>query len=370
MSKPEISERKRNANRANALKSTGPRTEAGKARSRFNAVTHGMRAETVVLPHEDAAAFEAERLGWIEDWKPETQTRMALVERAAAQSWRLRRCVRVETARLTMITNQAAANYDRTLNARLMRGLRLLETSPEAGLEALGDDPDGIEVLIGAWSALGKAVAATPLGWNDFHAHHGRLMNLLGHPATVDPEDVGPGAQASFKLLRSNIGDLPEEERVDATEAKSIADGLLYLVRKRTDALIFKLSDYVDPVALRTREIESVCFDHSPEGLALHRYEATHDRAFKATVSQLMQMAKTGSDLIATNEATDDADHCNNEVCETSEPPQSDPKPPRAPRPTADAPNEPTDEPGRTTDRDREGRVWGVEETDPTLIDR
>jgi hypothetical protein len=109
----EVSERRIAANRINALRSTGPKTEAGKARSRLNAITHGMRSDMVVLPTEDAAAFEAEKLGWIEDWKPESQTRMALVERAAAQSWRLKRCVRIETNRLCKIADQAAVNYDK-----------------------------------------------------------------------------------------------------------------------------------------------------------------------------------------------------------------------------------------------------------------
>ncbi len=36
------------ANRRNALKSTGPKTEAGKQASRCNAVRHGLTAETVI----------------------------------------------------------------------------------------------------------------------------------------------------------------------------------------------------------------------------------------------------------------------------------------------------------------------------------
>lgn len=43
------------ANRRNALKSTGPRTEAGKQVSRGNAVRHGLTAETVIGALEDAA---------------------------------------------------------------------------------------------------------------------------------------------------------------------------------------------------------------------------------------------------------------------------------------------------------------------------
>ena len=37
------------ANRANAKKSTGPKTEAGKARSRRNAWKHGLTAETLII---------------------------------------------------------------------------------------------------------------------------------------------------------------------------------------------------------------------------------------------------------------------------------------------------------------------------------
>ena len=49
-----VSEAKLQANRRNALKSCGPRTESGKSRSKLNAVKHGMRAATLVLLDEDA----------------------------------------------------------------------------------------------------------------------------------------------------------------------------------------------------------------------------------------------------------------------------------------------------------------------------
>ena len=47
------------ANRRNALKSTGPRTEAGKHISRCNAVRHGLTAETVIGALEDAEDYKA-----------------------------------------------------------------------------------------------------------------------------------------------------------------------------------------------------------------------------------------------------------------------------------------------------------------------
>jgi hypothetical protein len=47
------------ANRRNAHKSTGPKTEAGKEASRRNGVRHGLTAETVIGALEDAEDYKA-----------------------------------------------------------------------------------------------------------------------------------------------------------------------------------------------------------------------------------------------------------------------------------------------------------------------
>ena len=47
------------ANRRNACKSTGPTTDAGKERSRRNAVRHGLTAETVITTLEDEEDYKA-----------------------------------------------------------------------------------------------------------------------------------------------------------------------------------------------------------------------------------------------------------------------------------------------------------------------
>ena len=45
------------ANRANAQRSTGPRSVEGKSVSRFNALKHGVDAASIALPGEDSAAY-------------------------------------------------------------------------------------------------------------------------------------------------------------------------------------------------------------------------------------------------------------------------------------------------------------------------
>jgi hypothetical protein len=47
------------ANRRNARKSTGPRTEAGKERARRNAIRHGLTAETAIEPLENPDDYKA-----------------------------------------------------------------------------------------------------------------------------------------------------------------------------------------------------------------------------------------------------------------------------------------------------------------------
>ena len=58
-----VTEKQLAANRANALRSTGPRTPEGKMRSRWNALTHGPLAKAVVPPslepYESRQEFDA-----------------------------------------------------------------------------------------------------------------------------------------------------------------------------------------------------------------------------------------------------------------------------------------------------------------------
>ena len=89
--------RQTKANRRNAQKSTGPKTEAGKAASSRNALSHGLTAEfLVLLPDEDGDAFERLRGGVIADLAPAGALQEVLAERAAVLLWRLDRVARME----------------------------------------------------------------------------------------------------------------------------------------------------------------------------------------------------------------------------------------------------------------------------------
>jgi len=86
------------ANRRNALKSTGPTTAEGKQRSRGNAIRHGLTAETVIAAFEDAEDYEAFQISVASDYDAETAVERELVLRLASVLWRLRRSTLIETA--------------------------------------------------------------------------------------------------------------------------------------------------------------------------------------------------------------------------------------------------------------------------------
>jgi hypothetical protein len=94
------SEKQFAANRANAARSTGPRTEEGKARSRLNALKHGLLAtEAANFGVEGEAArktFEGLSDGLENYYRPRGPIEEILVQKIAIATWRLKRVMRFE----------------------------------------------------------------------------------------------------------------------------------------------------------------------------------------------------------------------------------------------------------------------------------
>jgi hypothetical protein len=90
------------SNRRNALRSTGPKSAAGKLRSSKNAVRHGLTAETVIEPLEDPQEYKVFEQTVTADYNAETAIERELVLRLASLLWRLRRSTLIETGLLQL----------------------------------------------------------------------------------------------------------------------------------------------------------------------------------------------------------------------------------------------------------------------------
>jgi len=84
------------ANRRNALKSTGPKSQEGKHASRCNALRHGLTAETVIGALEDAEDYNAFEAAITADYDARSAVERELVLRLASLLWRLRRAMTME----------------------------------------------------------------------------------------------------------------------------------------------------------------------------------------------------------------------------------------------------------------------------------
>jgi hypothetical protein len=114
------------ANRRNALKSTGPRTPEGKAAVRMNSLRHGLRARTVVLPGENHDEFHQLCDDLEVDWQPQSRSEQFYLEQMAVSQWKL---TRMEVGEIKVFQQASTANYQTPLLDRLWQAQCRMERS-------------------------------------------------------------------------------------------------------------------------------------------------------------------------------------------------------------------------------------------------
>ena len=92
----QVSQKQLDANRGNALKSTGPKAAAAKARVAMNAIKHGLRSNHIVIEGESHAEFNDFHAALLSDLNPVGSLEQQLADRIVASLWRLGRIRRIE----------------------------------------------------------------------------------------------------------------------------------------------------------------------------------------------------------------------------------------------------------------------------------
>lgn len=100
------------ANRQNALLSTGPRTEAGKATSRANSYKHGLSGDGVVMPEEDAIEVQRLATALRTELAAPGEAGAVLAERMALLAVRMNRSARHECAASSERIRQALDEFE------------------------------------------------------------------------------------------------------------------------------------------------------------------------------------------------------------------------------------------------------------------
>ena len=128
-----ISEKQLAANRANASKSSGPKTEAGKAISCRNATKHGLLANDLVISTpwytEDRTEFQELARSVTEYYQPVGMMEEFLVTRITIAMWRMRRAYLAETKGMSAAVEEAAEHREFGPTANFFR---IMTLPPEA----------------------------------------------------------------------------------------------------------------------------------------------------------------------------------------------------------------------------------------------
>jgi hypothetical protein len=83
-------------NQQNALRSTGPRTAAGKQRSALNAFKHGLSGNHLVMQQHEFAAYEQHTAKMLTDLKPQTEPEKQIAQKIIDLNFRINRITAIE----------------------------------------------------------------------------------------------------------------------------------------------------------------------------------------------------------------------------------------------------------------------------------
>ena len=142
------------ANRLNAMRSTGPRSTEGKARSRRNSLKHGLTGEGVVLPPDVEAQTALRIKAWTESLAPRGPVELDLIKVAATSMTRVELCWQEESAAQRRAVARAEIAWDADRLDEAAQLMLQLPKQPQRIVYALGRTASGVRQMRESWQEL------------------------------------------------------------------------------------------------------------------------------------------------------------------------------------------------------------------------
>src|ERR1700720_1984080 len=125
-----LSDNKIAANRRNAQKRTGPKTTAGKEKSRRNALKHGLAGDGTVMRPEELALFQERLHDWTGEKEADGPRETYVLGCAVVASVRMDRCAHLDFADVAQRRGRAIDNWERRQKRRIKAARKLIEDDP------------------------------------------------------------------------------------------------------------------------------------------------------------------------------------------------------------------------------------------------
>jgi hypothetical protein len=255
MSNPTTSQKRIDANRRNALRSTGPRTVEGKEKSRRNSLIHGLSGAGVVVPQDQAQAAVDRAEQWNSSLRPMNAFEMSLVETIAVESLRIERCRVEERLARENRGRRAAVCWGDERKAETAGLARSLTKRPEETAARLSISAPGCDWMIDRWRALGRSLDRAGT-WSDEQLT--MALDLLGVDGSMrdsrtplDPTDetscldhrqelVDDQLERLLGRKDSGLDEIEEDGREAAIQGLSTGDDKVLVLLRRYETASFR----------------------------------------------------------------------------------------------------------------------------------
>lgn len=270
------------ANRRNALKSTGPKTEEGKTKSRRNALKHGLTGAGIVLPEEDEVRFEEETEQWAKELRARSEHERAMIKALVIAKNRHFRAFEMESRMRVRTARRAATQWEPDQRSAVQRLADKLPKAKTPGLivEELKATPAGCRWLIERWNELEWALEVNG-DWNE--TCQNLAFDLLGVPRGMREFSVA----------------LPFDATID--DKKTLA-------RENIDELTADLEEFVEDSDEEDRRnaMEGKFWDDSPEARRLRSYDERNSRLFQKLLNHFLYRRPEPKEEESEEEAQDE----------------------------------------------------------------
>src|SRR6516162_8315079 len=176
-------EERREINRRNSLRSTGPRTPEGKQRARLNALKHGLRAEEFALPGEDQEELKRLTDEWVDYYEPRSPGERAVLDRCVYATLQAKRCARFHAEAVAEQVRSAQEDWFHTQEDEFAALKEQLQTAPAEAVRKLKRSTKGCRWLIAQWTQLLEPLDAGQFWVASEREQATRLCGELPDPA-------------------------------------------------------------------------------------------------------------------------------------------------------------------------------------------
>jgi hypothetical protein len=268
-------ERQIEANRNNALKSTGPITAEGKASVSRNAWKHGMAAESALVDPAHAAEAARRRERWGAQVKPFNDMAAFALDRAVAASMRIELCEDTFDGMVVDQTARARLNWDsdRRIDAAILA--EKLPKRPMLVARQLESTRQGAELMIEVWEQLALALEDGGV-WDDTLAS--TALDLLGF-----------GLHLRMRKFRTPL---------DAPRGTDPAEHRRNLAQRQIDRLKGLKATSLDTLDQLAQEqaIAALLVVLTKPAALVMRYESDAWRRYRSSMREASQRPKPGDD--------------------------------------------------------------------------